>query len=246
MTPLIATYGLARNFGGLKAVDNVDFTLLPGEIRAPIGPNGAGKTTFVSLVSGRLQPSSGTIAFDGKDITDLPAHRRVRLGIAYTFQITSVFAKLTAYDNVALAVQRTLDDDNHRRGARAFDRAVTAALDRTGLASRAGQFAANLSYGHQRLLEVAMGLALKPRLLMLDEPTQGLSDSEIDNFIALVREIAGQTTVLLIEHNMDCVMRLADRITVFEAGRILAEGVPEAIRANVAVQRAYLGTAGDG
>ena len=111
MTPLIATHGLSRNFGGLKAVDNVDFTLLPGEIRALIGPNGAGKTTFVSLVSGRLQPSSGTVAFDGKDITAMPAHLRVRLGIAYTFQITSVFANLTAYDNVALAVQRTHDDD---------------------------------------------------------------------------------------------------------------------------------------
>ena len=246
MTPLIATQGLSRNFGGLKAVDNVDFALLPGEIRALIGPNGAGKTTFVSLVSGRLQPSSGTIAFDGRDITDLPAHRRVRLGIAYTFQITSVFARLTAYDNVALAVQRTLDDDKHRRGARALHRAVIATLERTGLGGRAGQLAATLSYGHQRLLEVAMGLALKPRLLILDEPTQGLSDSEIDNFVALVREIAGEATVLLIEHNMDCVMRLADRITVFEAGRILAEGTPEAIRANAAVQRAYLGTVRDG
>ena len=120
------------------------------------------------------------------------------------------------------------------------------ALERTGLADRAEQLAANLSYGHQRLLEVAMGLALKPRLLILDEPTQGLSDSEIDNFIALVREIAAEATVLLIEHNMDCVMRLADRITVLEAGRILAEGAPEAIRANAEVQRAYLGTVGDG
>ena len=176
----------------------------------------------------------------------MSAHLRVRLGIAYTFQITSVFANLTAYDNVALAVQRTHDDEDHRRGARAFHHAVLAALERTGLAGRAGQLAANLSYGHQRLLEVAMGLALKPRLLILDEPTQGLSDSEIENFIALVREIAGQATVLLIEHNMDCVMRLADRITVFEAGRILAEGVPDAIRANAEVQRAYLGTVADG
>ena len=124
-----------------------------------------------------------------------------------------------------------------------FDRAVTAALERTGLAGRAEQLAATLSYGHQRLLEIAMGLALKPRLLILDEPTQGLSDGEIENFITLVREIAGQATVLLIEHNMDCVMRLADRITVLEAGRILAEGTPEAIRANADVQRAYLGTA---
>jgi branched-chain amino acid transport system ATP-binding protein len=246
LTPLVATNGLSRNFGGLKAVDNVDFTIAPGEIRALIGPNGAGKTTFVSLVSGRLRPSSGTVSFDGRDITAMPAHLRVRLGIAYTFQITSVFANLTAYDNVALAVQRTLDDDRHRRGARAFERAVNAALDRTGLAGRAGQPAGNLSYGHQRLLEIAMGLALKPRLLILDEPTQGLSDGEIENFIALVREIAGQATVLLIEHNMDCVMRLAHRITVLDAGRILAEGSPGAIRANADVQRAYLGTVADG
>ena len=246
MTPLVATHGLSRNFGGLKAVDHVDFTILPGEIRALIGPNGAGKTTFVSLISGRLLPSSGTVFFDGNDITAMPAHLRVRLGIAYTFQITSVFANLTAYDNVALAVQRTLDDDKHRRGARAFDRAVDAALGRTGLADRADQLAGNLSYGHQRLLEIAMGLALQPRLLILDEPTQGLSDGEIENFIALVREIAGTATVLLIEHNMDCVMRLADRITVLDAGRILAEGTPEAIRANAEVQRAYLGTVADG
>jgi branched-chain amino acid transport system ATP-binding protein len=246
VTPLIATHGLSRNFGGLKAVSDVDFAILPGEIRALIGPNGAGKTTFVSLIAGRLQPSAGSIAFDGHDITGMPAHRRVRLGIAYTFQITSVFANLTAYDNVALAVQRTHDDDDHRRGARAFHRAVMSALERTGLADRAEQLAANLAYGHQRLLEVAMGLALKPRLLILDEPTQGLSDSEIENFIVLVREIAAQATVLLIEHNMDCVMRLADRITVMEAGRILAEGAPDAIRANAEVQRAYLGTVADG
>jgi branched-chain amino acid transport system ATP-binding protein len=245
-TPIIEARGLVKRFGTVEALAGLDLVAEPGKVVAVLGPNGAGKTTFVSLVSGRLQPSSGTVAFDGQDITGLPAHLRVRLGIAYTFQITSVFANLTAYDNVALAVQRTLDDDNHRRGARAFHDAVLAALERTGLAGRAGQLAATLSYGHQRLLEVAMGLALKPRLLILDEPTQGLSDSEIENFIALVREIAGQTTVLLIEHNMDCVMRLADRITVFEAGHILAEGAPEAIRADPDVQRAYLGTAGDG
>ena len=241
-TPLVATRGLSRSFGGLKAVDHVDFTMAPGEIRALIGPNGAGKTTFVSLICGRLAPSSGTIVFDGQDITKLPAHRRVRLGIAYTFQITSVFANLTAYDSVALAAQR-VHDDHHRRSARVLKRAVTEALERTGLAGRAGQLARNLAYGHQRLLEVAMGLALEPRLLILDEPTQGLSDGEIENFVTLVKEIARQATVLLIEHNMDVVMRLADRITVLEAGRILAEGTPEVIRANGEVQRAYLGTA---
>ncbi|MER9525752.1 ABC transporter ATP-binding protein [Mesorhizobium sp. M0292] len=240
MMPLLTTKGLARNFGGLRAVDGVDFQLMPGEIRAVIGPNGAGKTTFVSLVSGRIQPSSGMIVFDGADITSQPAYLRVRRGIAYTFQITSVFANLSAYDNVALPVQRTLTDARSKGAVRT---GVMAALERTGLAGRAHMPAGQLSYGHQRLLEVAMGLALKPRLLILDEPTQGLADSEIDNFIDLVREIAKSATVLLIEHNMPVVMQLADRITVFNAGRILAEGTPEQVRANTQVQEAYLGTA---
>ncbi|MBA1139934.1 ABC transporter ATP-binding protein [Mesorhizobium neociceri] len=240
MMPLLTTKNLARNFGGLRAVDGVDFQLMPGEIRAVIGPNGAGKTTFVSLISGRIQPSSGMIVFDGADITSQPAYLRVRQGIAYTFQITSVFANLSAYDNVALPVQRTLTDGRSKGAVRT---GVMAALERTGLADRAHMPAGQLSYGHQRLLEVAMGLALKPRLLILDEPTQGLADSEIDNFIELVREIAKSATLLLIEHNMPVVMQLADRITVFNAGRILAEGTPEQIRANTQVQEAYLGTA---
>lgn len=240
MMPLLTTKNLARNFGGLRAVDGVDFQLMPGEIRAVIGPNGAGKTTFVSLISGRIQPSSGMILFDGADITTQPAYLRVRQGIAYTFQITSVFANLSAYDNVALPVQRTLTDGRSKGAVRT---GVMAALERTGLADRANMPAGQLSYGHQRLLEVAMGLALKPRLLILDEPTQGLADSEIDNFIELVREIAKSATVLLIEHNMPVVMQLADRITVFNAGKILAEGTPEQVRANTQVQEAYLGTA---
>lgn len=244
MSVLLATRGLSRSFGGLRAVDDVDFQLVQGEIRAVIGPNGAGKTTFVSLVSGRIEPSAGTIAFDGQDVTNLPAHTRVRRGIAYTFQITSVFANLSAFDNVALPVQRTLTDGRSRGKLRT---GVMSALERTGLAGRAHAAAGTLSYGHQRLLEVAMGLALKPKLLILDEPTQGLSDGEIENFIGLVREIAHDATVLLIEHNMPVVMALADRITVFNAGRILAEGTPEQIRANAAVQEAYLGTtASDG
>ncbi|AZO04653.1 MULTISPECIES: ABC transporter ATP-binding protein [unclassified Mesorhizobium] len=238
MTPLLTTKGLSRNFGGLRAVDGVDFALMPGEIRAVIGPNGAGKTTFVSLLSGRIRPSSGAVVFDGVDITAMPAYQRVRLGVAYTFQITSVFANLTVFDNVALPVQRTLTDGRTKGQVRT---GVMAALERTGLAERAGTLAAHLSYGHQRLLEVAMGLALKPRLLILDEPTQGLADSEIDNFITLVRGIARDATVLLIEHNMPVVMGLADRITVFNSGKILAEGTPGEIRANTQVQDAYLG-----
>lgn len=244
VTPLLETRQLSRNFGGLRAVESVDFSLGSGEIRAIIGPNGAGKTTFVSLVCGRIPPTSGSIRFAGEDITTLPAHRRVRRGIAYTFQITSVYANLTAFDNVALAVQRRLlDATGEKPSRRALSAATMTALDRLGLANRADTLAGSLAYGHQRLLEVAMGLALKPRLLILDEPTQGLSDGEIENFIGLVRDMAQDSTILLIEHNMPVVMTLAGRITVFDAGRILAEGTPEAIRANPAVQEAYLGAA---
>jgi branched-chain amino acid transport system ATP-binding protein len=173
------------------------------------------------------------VLWEGRDITAMPAHARVRLGIAYTFQITSVFANLTLADNVALAVQR--------RGARHLAIETRAALARVGLGDRAGQRAGEQSYGHQRLLEIAMGLALSPRLLILDEPTQGLSAGEIDRFTALIREVAADTTILLIEHNMDVVMSLAERITVLELGRVLAEGTPAEIRASRAVQAAYLG-----
>ena len=230
---LLQARGLTRHFGGLRAVDGVDFDLAPGEIHALIGPNGAGKTTFVSLLSGRIPPQSGTITLAGEDITRLPAHRRVQKGIAYTFQITSVFANLSVFDNVALAVQR--DHPDHLA-----DRTM-AALARVGLADRAEQVAGNLAYGHQRLLEIAMGLALSPRVLILDEPTQGLANAEIDGFKALVRSMVPETTVLLIEHNMDVVMDLAQRITVLNFGQVLARGTPAEIRADPAVQDAYLG-----
>ncbi|TKT83013.1 ABC transporter ATP-binding protein [Aquamicrobium sp. LC103] len=243
--PLIETRGLTRDFGGLRAVNSVDFWLDGGEIRAIIGPNGAGKTTFVSLVCGRILPSSGAIRFDGRDITRLPAHKRVLAGIAYTFQITSIFPRLSVYDNVALSVQRRLLKSGRVHGAE-LDRGVRDVLGRVGLADRAATLAGNLAYGHQRLVEVAMGLALDPRLLILDEPTQGLSDGEIETFVGLVREIAKEATILLIEHNMHVVMELADRITVMNFGSVLAEGAPEEIRANEEVQRAYLGTGADG
>ena len=230
MTALLETKALSRNFGGLKAVSGVDFSLQAGEVRAVIGPNGAGKTTFASLITGRVAPSSGSIVFAGEDITSLPAFRRVRRGIAYTFQITSIYGKLSAAENVALAA--------HRAGSGN----AAEYLDRVGLAGRAAQTAGTLAYGHQRLLEVAMGLALDPRLLILDEPTQGLSDAEIANFVALVRTLSNEATVLLIEHNMAVVMELAHRITVLDRGMVLAEGSPADIRANPDVQAAYLGT----
>ena len=231
MSALLETRGLSRSFGGLKAVSEVDFRLEKGEVRAVIGPNGAGKTTFVSLISGRIAPSAGTILFEGEDVTALPAFRRVTRGIAYTFQITSIYAGLTAEENVAIAAHQPGRGISHRY------------LERVGLGDRGGQLAGTLSYGHQRLLEVAMGLALRPKLLILDEPTQGLSDAEIEGFIGLVREVAKEATVLLIEHNMPVVMDLAHRITVLDRGSILAEGSPAEIRASRAVQDAYLGSA---
>ena len=230
---ILETRGLTRHFGGLKAVEDVDFDLAPGEIHALIGPNGAGKTTFVGLICGRLRPDRGTIRFDGRDITRLPAHARVRLGIAYTFQITSIYPRLPVYDNVALAVQRS--------GAPDLTSGAFAALGRVGLENRARDTAGTLAYGHQRLLEIAMGLALRPRLLILDEPTQGLAPGEIDAFKTLVRDVASTATVLLIEHNMDVVMDLAQRITVLNFGAKLATGAPAAIRADPAVRAAYLG-----
>ncbi|MBL9075240.1 ABC transporter ATP-binding protein [Tabrizicola sp.] len=233
MAALIETRGLTLHFGGLKAVDGVDFALQSGEIHALIGPNGAGKTTFVSLLSGRRMAQSGTILLDGEDITRLPAHARVRKGIAYTFQITSIFPRLTVFDNVALAVQS--------QGARDLLDRTRAALARVGLEGLEAQEAQALSYGHQRLLELAMGLALNPRVLILDEPTQGLAASEIDSFIRLVESLVPETTVLLIEHNMEVVMDLATRITVLNFGQVLASGTPSEIRADPAVQEAYLG-----
>lgn len=238
VTPLLSTRGVSKSFGGLRAVHAVDFDLPEGQVRALIGPNGAGKTTFVSLLCGRIPADEGSVHFAGRDITALPAHKRIQAGMAYTFQITSVFPKLTLHENIALAARRRLGHDRA-----SVPDVVEDALARVGLRDRAGQLAGDLSYGHQRLAEIAMGLAQAPRLLILDEPTQGLSDSEIGEFNALIRAIASQTTILLIEHNMHVVMELADFITVLNFGEVLAEGEPAAIRANRAVQEAYLGTA---
>ena len=234
---LLSTKDLSRHFGGLKAVESVDFDLPAGQVRALIGPNGAGKTTFVGMLSGRIPASRGKVVFDGRDITTEPAHRRIRAGMAYTFQITSVYGRLPVTENVALAVRwRTGGDEAETR------RRVAEALERVGIADRADQLAGDLSYGHQRLLEIAMGLSQSPRLLILDEPTQGLADSEIVDFIALIRSLAGEMTILLIEHNINVVMQTADAITVLNSGQVLAEGTPDEIRANTAVQAAYLGT----
>ncbi|MGA0542362.1 ABC transporter ATP-binding protein [Neotabrizicola sp. VNH66] len=231
---LLEARQLVRHFGGLRAVDGVDFTLAAGEVHALIGPNGAGKTTFVSLLSGRLPVQSGQILLGGEDITRLPAHARVRRGIGYTFQITSVFPGMSVFDNVALAAQGGRD-------RRPVAQVVAAALDRVGLTGMERETAGLLSYGHQRLLELGMGLALAPRVLILDEPTQGLAAGEIAGFKALVRSLVPEVSVLLIEHNMEVVMEVADRITVLNFGQVLARGTPAEVRADPAVQEAYLG-----
>ena len=236
ITPHIATKGLSRHFGGLIAVNTIDFEVPKGEIRAIIGPNGAGKSTFVGMLCGRIAPTSGEIVFDGQNITAMPAHRRIRRGMAYTFQITSIFSRLSLKENVRLATSWRWDDDDA-----AIEGATLAALEQVGLADRMNQIAGDLSYGHQRLLEIAMGISQHPQLLILDEPTQGLADSEIASFVKLIRDLGGDMTILLIEHNMNVVMDTADQITVLNLGAELATGTPEDIRANTSVQTAYLG-----
>ncbi|OUS36566.1 ABC transporter ATP-binding protein [Rhodobacterales bacterium 56_14_T64] len=237
---ILSTKGLTKTYGGIKANTDIDFALPKGKTMALIGPNGAGKSTFVGMLCGRIAATSGDVFFEGQNINALPAHKRISLGIAYTFQITSVFAGLSLHENVALAARRRLGSD-----VTAVDAKVADVLARVGLMDRADQIAGDLSYGHQRLLEIAMGLAQDPRLFILDEPTQGLADSEIASFIDLINSLAGETTILLIEHNMDVVMKTAAYITVLNFGEILAAGTPEEIHANEAVQAAYLGTTTD-
>ena len=230
---LLYTENISKNFQGIKAVNNVNFKINRNEIRALIGPNGAGKTTFVSLLCGRIKASKGKVVFGGKDISDFPVYKRISNGIGYTFQITSIFFNLTVYENVALAIKK--DNSNEKINT------VSEVLTKVGLLDRINQRSGDLSYGHQRLLELAMGMAQKPKLLILDEPTQGLSDSEIENFKKLIKDISSSTTILLIEHNMDVVMSIADNISVLHFGEIIAEGDKKTIQNDPIVQKAYLG-----
>ncbi|MEE9320498.1 MAG: ABC transporter ATP-binding protein [Granulosicoccus sp.] len=245
---LLETHALSRHFGGLKAVDSVDFTINSGEIRALIGSNGAGKSTLVAMLCGRLLPTAGRVHFEGVDITRFSPDKRIALGMGYTFQITRVFGELTVLDNVILGARQQGKRNIDGQDADSINRSVNAkpavraanALARFGLDQHARRLAKELSYGHRRLLEVVMATATHPRLLMLDEPTQGLADAEIENFNAVIRDISQHSTVLLIEHNMHVVMELATRISVMHEGRMLAEGEPDEIRANPEVQAAYL------
>jgi branched-chain amino acid transport system ATP-binding protein len=244
VAPLLETRGLVKRFGGLTAVAGVDLGLAEGEIRAIIGPNGAGKSTLVGIICGRLEASEGRVLYRGRDITALRPWERLMEGIVYTFQVTSIYRGLTCYENVALPAQRRLMRGFRGRLALAerevADR-VGAALEAVGLEELSGKRADELAYGHQRLLELAMALSVEPRLFILDEPTQGLAEAEIERFCELVREIARRATVLLIEHNMSVVLSLAERVTVMDAGAVIAEGTPAEIEAHPEVQRVYLG-----
>ena len=241
---MLEVRGLVKNFGALRASDGIDFDVREGETHAVIGPNGAGKTTFISQLAGNLRPDAGTVRFDGLDITALPAPRRARLGLARSFQITSVFLDFTALHNVALAVQARSGRTGFWRAARSDPALIEPArkiLDEVGLGERANVLAANLAHGEHRQLEVAMALATEPRLLLLDEPMAGMGIEESQRMIALLSRLKQSKTIILVEHDMDAVFRLADRISVLVYGRLIATGEPAAIRANPEVRAAYLG-----
>ena len=243
--PLLAVRGLVKRFGGLVATDNVSLDIRHGEVHALIGPNGAGKTTLIAQLSGSLASDAGTLGFDTLDITALPQHERVRRGLARSYQITSIFKKFSVLDNVALAVQaRSGTSMSFWRPLAAEETLFEEArelLDRVGLGARASAIAGNLAHGEQRQLEVGLALATQPKLLLLDEPMAGMGPEESVRIIELVEKIREEVTVLLVEHDMDAVFRLADRISVLVNGRLIATGEPEAIRNNADVKKAYLG-----
>ncbi|HTS41084.1 MAG TPA: ABC transporter ATP-binding protein [Xanthobacteraceae bacterium] len=236
---------LTKRFGGVVASDDVVLGVERGELHAIIGPNGAGKTTLIGQLTGELTPNSGRIQFDGADITALPVHRRSALGLARSFQITSLFLDFTALDNVALAVQAHAGHSfRFWRNARleaGLREPARAALERVGLASRADVVVANMSHGEHRQLEIAMALATNPRMLLLDEPMAGMGPEESARMVAILRELKRDLTILLIEHDMEAVFALADRISVLVYGRVIATDAPAAIRANAEVRAAYLG-----
>ena len=248
LSPLLSLEGLTRRYAGLLAVDAVHLAIAPGGIHALIGPNGAGKTTLFDMISGVTAPSAGRIVLDGRDITAWPPHRRARLGLARTFQAIRLFPGMTLLETASVGspgaglVATLLGLPAHRRAEAAALRAARGALDRMGLLGREGERAERLSYGDQRRLEIARALATGPRLLLLDEPAAGLNPVETQTLAVLIRAIAAEgVTVLLVEHDMGFVMRLADSVTVLSFGRKLFQGPPEAARADPAVIEAYLG-----
>jgi branched-chain amino acid transport system ATP-binding protein len=242
---ILRTEGLYKHFGGIVASDDVTLGVAAGELHAIIGPNGAGKTTLIGQLTGEIAPDSGRIFFAGSEITALPTYQRSMLGLARSFQITSLFLDFTALDNVALAVQAHAGHSFHFWSDARHDPALRdparAALARVGLAGRENVIAASMSHGEHRQLEIAMALASSPRMLLLDEPMAGMGPEESARMVALLRELKRELTILLIEHDMEAVFALADRITVLVYGRIIASGAPADIRANADVRQAYLG-----
>jgi branched-chain amino acid transport system ATP-binding protein len=247
MTALLETRGLTRRYGSLVALDGVSLSVAAGARHAVIGPNGAGKSTLFALVTGGLRASAGRIGFDGQDVTRWPDHARARAGMGKTFQHASLFGSLPVLDNVALATQRAagLGMAMLRPAGRhaAVRDAAMAQLELVGLAGRAAAPAAALSHGERRQLELAIALAGSPKLLLLDEPTAGMSAADSARFAELVESLGEAVTVLIIEHDLDVVFRLATRVTVLHLGRVLADGTPDEVRADETVQRAYLGDA---
>ena len=238
---------LTKRFGGVLASDSISLDVPAGELHAIIGPNGAGKSTLIGQLAGEIVPEKGRIFFHGRDITRMPTHRRSALGLARSFQITSLFLDFTVLDNVALAVQaHTGHSFRFWRPARSEAELrvpAQSALARVGLENRADVICANLSHGEHRQLEIAMALATAPRMLLLDEPMAGMGADESARVIGLLGELKREQTILLIEHDMDAVFRLADRITVLVDGRVIASGPPDVIRADADVRQAYLGSA---
>jgi branched-chain amino acid transport system ATP-binding protein len=242
---IFETVDLCKSFGSLKVANNINIHLRPGEIRALIGPNGAGKTTFFNLVSGKLSPSSGKVKFEGKDLTGLPPYQIVRAGIGRSFQITNIFPRLGVLQNVMAAVLarkgKASSVTSLLEGYRSEKEEAMALLSSIGLAHKATLATRNLSHGERRFLEFAVALALHPRMLLLDEPTAGMSTEETAATVRLIRKIAESTTVLFTEHDMSIVFSIADRITVLQQGTIIAEGTPDEVRSNSQVKTAYLG-----
>jgi len=245
MSDILEVDSLAKSYGGVKAIDQVSLRVEKGELHALIGPNGAGKTTLISLLSGMLKPDGGNIRFKGRNVTSTPTHKLVKLGLARSFQITSVFAQMSALENVRMAVQAHAGHSFRFWSVAANDIAMREQamqfLHEVGLESRAEFVASTLSHGERRQLEIAMALALSPQLLLLDEPLAGMGPEESAAVIALLQQLKKSKTILMIEHDMDAVFSLADRITVLVYGAVMLTGTPAEIRANEDVNRAYLG-----
>jgi branched-chain amino acid transport system ATP-binding protein len=245
MSVLLQTTGLYKHFGGVVATDRVDLDVAAGELHALIGPNGAGKTTLIAQLSGLLAPDEGRILLGGEDITRFPAYARVKRGLARSFQVTSVFPRLSVIDNLALAVQARSGTSfsfwRPRDSEHAIFEEAAAIARQVGLAGRVRSLASSLAHGEQRQLELGLALATRPKLLLLDEPMAGMGVEESARLVELIAHLKTRLTILLVEHDMDAVFRLADRISVLVSGRLIASGSPDAIRADASVRKAYLG-----